>query len=315
MPVSRTVRWWIVLLAGLSWPFAYAVKLGQVGPILLPAVRDRLALARRADPARRQRGAGHGHQAPARDHLRVGGADRPVPGAWLSVVVVLAGLAVARDPARRPGRLVRLRDAGPPGRRPDHDRAQLHARGDRLPARVSPAATASIIQLASTVVVLGAVVAVARDGPPPRRRTWSRSSPASCSRRSCGTTTRCCCCCRSPTSAPRVAGGRCSSRWSPRCRWSGSRRRSPTRSCFFVDAGRDVRGRDPSAPGAKRHDRERPSGRPRPSSWAWWSSASPRSSTGSPTRGFDAGRGDFFYLADAFLHGRTWLTFRRARTT
>ncbi|HEY7522138.1 MAG TPA: hypothetical protein VH720_00590 [Candidatus Limnocylindrales bacterium] len=27
-------------------------------------------------------------------------------------------------------------------------------------------------------------------------------------------------------------------------------------------------------------------------------------------RQFDAGRGDFFYLADAFLHGRTWLDFR-----
>jgi hypothetical protein len=27
-------------------------------------------------------------------------------------------------------------------------------------------------------------------------------------------------------------------------------------------------------------------------------------------RQFDAGRGDFFYLADAFLHGRTWLEFR-----
>ncbi len=27
-------------------------------------------------------------------------------------------------------------------------------------------------------------------------------------------------------------------------------------------------------------------------------------------RGFDARRGDFFYLADAFLHGRSWLTFR-----
>jgi len=26
-------------------------------------------------------------------------------------------------------------------------------------------------------------------------------------------------------------------------------------------------------------------------------------------RFYDAGRGDFFYLADAFLHGRTWLTF------
>ena len=34
LPVSRTVRWWVVLLAGLSWPFVYAVKLGQVGPIL-----------------------------------------------------------------------------------------------------------------------------------------------------------------------------------------------------------------------------------------------------------------------------------------
>ena len=34
LPVSRTVRWWIVLLAGLSWPFLYAVKLGQVGPLL-----------------------------------------------------------------------------------------------------------------------------------------------------------------------------------------------------------------------------------------------------------------------------------------
>ena len=28
------VRWLVVLLAGLSWPFVYAVKLGQVGPIL-----------------------------------------------------------------------------------------------------------------------------------------------------------------------------------------------------------------------------------------------------------------------------------------
>ena len=34
LPVRRDVRWLIVLLAGLSWPFAYAVKLGQVGPIL-----------------------------------------------------------------------------------------------------------------------------------------------------------------------------------------------------------------------------------------------------------------------------------------
>lgn len=34
MPVSPTVRWATVLLAGLSWPFLYALKLGQVGTIL-----------------------------------------------------------------------------------------------------------------------------------------------------------------------------------------------------------------------------------------------------------------------------------------
>ncbi len=37
LPVSRPVRWWILLLAGLSFPFVYAVKLGQVGPILFLA--------------------------------------------------------------------------------------------------------------------------------------------------------------------------------------------------------------------------------------------------------------------------------------
>jgi alpha-1,2-mannosyltransferase len=34
LPVSRTVRWWTLLLAGLSFPFVYGVKLGQVGAVL-----------------------------------------------------------------------------------------------------------------------------------------------------------------------------------------------------------------------------------------------------------------------------------------
>jgi alpha-1,2-mannosyltransferase len=34
LPVRGAVRWTIVLLAGLSWPFLYAIKLGQVGPLL-----------------------------------------------------------------------------------------------------------------------------------------------------------------------------------------------------------------------------------------------------------------------------------------
>ncbi len=34
MPVSSTVRWTTILLAGVSWPFLFALKLGQIGPIL-----------------------------------------------------------------------------------------------------------------------------------------------------------------------------------------------------------------------------------------------------------------------------------------
>ena len=35
LPVGRTVQWVVLLLGGLSWPLVYAIKLGQVGPILL----------------------------------------------------------------------------------------------------------------------------------------------------------------------------------------------------------------------------------------------------------------------------------------
>jgi alpha-1,2-mannosyltransferase len=34
LPVSRTVRWLVILLAAIDWPFLYSIKLGQVGPIL-----------------------------------------------------------------------------------------------------------------------------------------------------------------------------------------------------------------------------------------------------------------------------------------
>jgi hypothetical protein len=34
LPVDRRVRWLIVLLGALNWPFLYSVKLGQVGPLL-----------------------------------------------------------------------------------------------------------------------------------------------------------------------------------------------------------------------------------------------------------------------------------------
>jgi hypothetical protein len=34
LPVSTRVRWLVVLAAGIQWPFIYAIKLGQVGPLL-----------------------------------------------------------------------------------------------------------------------------------------------------------------------------------------------------------------------------------------------------------------------------------------
>lgn len=35
LPVAARVRWIVLLLAALSWPLVYAIKLGQVGPMLL----------------------------------------------------------------------------------------------------------------------------------------------------------------------------------------------------------------------------------------------------------------------------------------
>jgi alpha-1,2-mannosyltransferase len=35
MPIARRTFWWVLLLAALSWPLVYAIKLGQVGPIAL----------------------------------------------------------------------------------------------------------------------------------------------------------------------------------------------------------------------------------------------------------------------------------------
>ena len=34
LPVRRRTQWIVVLLAGVSWPFLFAIKLGQVGPLL-----------------------------------------------------------------------------------------------------------------------------------------------------------------------------------------------------------------------------------------------------------------------------------------
>lgn len=37
LPVRSSVRWLLLLLAGICWPFLYSIKLGQVGPLLFLA--------------------------------------------------------------------------------------------------------------------------------------------------------------------------------------------------------------------------------------------------------------------------------------
>ena len=34
LPLDRRIRWLVLLLGGISWPLVYAIKLGQVGPVL-----------------------------------------------------------------------------------------------------------------------------------------------------------------------------------------------------------------------------------------------------------------------------------------
>jgi hypothetical protein len=160
IPVSRTIRWWVVLLAGLSWPFAYAVKLGQVGPILflLFAIGWRWL----DDPIRL--GAS----------TALGTAVKLQPGIvflwailtrrWAAVVagaVVLLVLAVVATILAGASAwsdfVVLVRRVGDP----------ITTAHNFTPGAVAyqlgvSREIASVIQVASTVVVLGAVVAAAR---------------------------------------------------------------------------------------------------------------------------------------------------------
>lgn len=160
LPVSRTIRWWIVLLAGLSWPLAYAIKLGQVGPILflLFAIGWRWL----DDPIRVGASAA------------VGTAIKVQPGIiflwalltrrFAAVVlggIVLGVLGVAATLMTGTGAwsnfFLLVRQVGDP----------ISTVHNFTPGAIAyqlgvSVGTASLIQLASTVLVLGSVVAAAR---------------------------------------------------------------------------------------------------------------------------------------------------------
>ena len=96
LPVAGRTKWLLVLLAGLSWPFLYALKLGQVGPILFALFAAGWAGMSTPSRARHQRRPRGGDQDPARADPAVGAAHaRTVVAAFvIRVLGVLALLAV-----------------------------------------------------------------------------------------------------------------------------------------------------------------------------------------------------------------------------
>ena len=133
MPVATRTRWVVVLLAGLSWPFVYNIKLGQVGPLLLLLFAIGWRGLDRALPVGIAGGAGAAIKLQPAIVLVWALLTRR----WTAAIVGAGVLAVPRrrrHDHRRLRRLVGLRDAHHPGERPDHHAPQLHAGRRRLPA-------------------------------------------------------------------------------------------------------------------------------------------------------------------------------------
>lgn len=160
LPVGRTIRWWVVLLAGLSWPFAYAVKLGQVGPILflLFAIGWRWL----DDPIRLGTSAALGTAIKLQPAIIFVWAI--LTRRWRAVAVgavVLGALAVISTAIAGVGAwsdfVTLVRQVGDPITTPHNFTPGAIAYQLGVSSEV-----ASLIQLSSTVVVLAAVVASAR---------------------------------------------------------------------------------------------------------------------------------------------------------
>lgn len=160
LPVARPIRWWIVLLAGLSWPFAYAVKLGQVGPILflLFAIGWRWL----DDPIRLGASAALGTAIKLQPAIILAWAV--LTRRWAAVVAGVAVLAILAIAALLLAGAnawsdfaVLVRQVGDP----------ITTEHNFTPGAVAyqlgvPAGTAALLQVACTIVVIGAVLAAVR---------------------------------------------------------------------------------------------------------------------------------------------------------
>ena len=134
-------------------------------PAAVPAVRDRLALARPAAGRRGGRRPRGDRQDPARPDPRLGAAHAPAAG----------GPPRRRDPRRggrrgdrgprRHRRLAGLRRPDPERQRPDHDAPQLHARRRGVPGRRPGGSRDARSSSLSSVLVVAAVILAALRAP------------------------------------------------------------------------------------------------------------------------------------------------------
>ena len=224
----------------------YSVKLGQVGPDPVPAVRARLALAGPAGRAARRRSSPAASMKVQPLALagwalltgRVRAAASSSAG-WRSSGVV----SVLRPRARR-GRPTT--SGSSPGQRAGHDAAQLHARRGRLPGRRRPRPRrrpSSGGGRGAGRRVAGRDPVADRRGVVPRR---GRRHPARLAA-AVGPLRDACCCCRSPGCSSAASGGRSRSRSRRRCRCSASCPRPSTRRIRDLPARADRRRPPPCA--------------------------------------------------------------------
>ncbi len=132
LPVRTEVRWLVLLLGGLSWPLAYSLKLGQVGPILFLVFAAGWRWLDRPAPL----GAtiALGTIVKVQPALLFGWAL--LTRRWRTAAVGIVTLAVAAVVATLvagPGTWAGLPRAPPTGERRSDHAPQLLARGDRLP--------------------------------------------------------------------------------------------------------------------------------------------------------------------------------------
>jgi hypothetical protein len=164
LPVSPRVRWLVVLGAAIQWPFVYALKLGQVGPLLFLC----FAVGWRwlDSPLRVGASTAAGALIKIQPVLLAGWAA--LTGRWRAVAVTLlaaSGVAAVATVLTGPGAWTDFLDLVRRVSDPIATEKNLTPGAIAYQLGIDRSA-ASTVQLASTVIVLLTVVVSARRAPP-----------------------------------------------------------------------------------------------------------------------------------------------------